>query len=405
MANRVPKLRLHKPTGQAVVTLKIGGKYRDYYLGMHGTDAAEQAYSELLDNYRRGNVPRQSANASSVPVLTVAQLLAKYLGHATGYYRGPGGRPTSELANVKSALKAVRLCEGGRYLHLPVARFGPVALQTVRDYMVSLGWARTVVNARVARVRAAFEWGVAQEIVPAECLVALHAVAGLAAGRTTARETEPIRPADPEDVEKVLPHLPPVLAALARVQVLSGARGGELLTMKANDIDRSGPVWTYALPRHKSSWRGKARVLHFGPEAQRILSPLIIRAGDAHLFSAALSEADRRRDVSDARATPLYPSHARRNAAKRKTNPKWKPGDHYRSDSYRKALERASAAAGLAAPIRPHMLRHTAATIMRERLGMEAARATLGHTSSAMTETYSRALDAKLAREAAAAVG
>ena len=95
----------------------------------------------------------------------------------------------------------------------------------------------------------------------------------------------------------------------------------------------------------------------------------------------------------------------KRNAVKRKRTPKRKPGEAYRQDSLRRALRAGERAAGLAEPIRPHQLRHLAATAIRERVGIEAARAVLGHTRESMTEVYSRATDATLAAKTAAAVG
>ncbi|MGC4033711.1 MAG: hypothetical protein QM754_18655 [Tepidisphaeraceae bacterium] len=44
---RIPSLRLHKPSGQAVVTLN--GK--DYYLGRHGTPEAQAAYESRIGEY------------------------------------------------------------------------------------------------------------------------------------------------------------------------------------------------------------------------------------------------------------------------------------------------------------------------------------------------------------------
>ena len=43
-ASRTPKYRLHKPTGQAVVT--IDGK--DRYLGKHGTAESREGYDRLI---------------------------------------------------------------------------------------------------------------------------------------------------------------------------------------------------------------------------------------------------------------------------------------------------------------------------------------------------------------------
>ena len=49
MSSRPPKLRLHKPTGQAVVTVRVtvDGRERpkDFYCGRYGTAAAKREYA------------------------------------------------------------------------------------------------------------------------------------------------------------------------------------------------------------------------------------------------------------------------------------------------------------------------------------------------------------------------
>jgi hypothetical protein len=44
LTNRLPKYRLHKASGQAIVTLNGF----DHYLGPHGTEESKQAYQREL---------------------------------------------------------------------------------------------------------------------------------------------------------------------------------------------------------------------------------------------------------------------------------------------------------------------------------------------------------------------
>jgi hypothetical protein len=50
---KTPAYRLHRPTGQAVVTLRDPrtGHRRDFYLGKHGSPESHAAYAELLQQY------------------------------------------------------------------------------------------------------------------------------------------------------------------------------------------------------------------------------------------------------------------------------------------------------------------------------------------------------------------
>jgi hypothetical protein len=60
MANRsgrrLPSLRLHRPSGQAVVRLvNRDGQRRDYYLGKHSSCEAQERYQQLLARWIDGD--------------------------------------------------------------------------------------------------------------------------------------------------------------------------------------------------------------------------------------------------------------------------------------------------------------------------------------------------------------
>jgi hypothetical protein len=74
---RPPSYRLHRPSGQAVVTLNG----RDVYLGVHNTKASKAAYdrtiAEWLANGRR---------LGSSHDATVSELIVAYLAHVDARY-------------------------------------------------------------------------------------------------------------------------------------------------------------------------------------------------------------------------------------------------------------------------------------------------------------------------------
>lgn len=107
-------------------------------------------------------------------------------------------------------------------------------------------------------------------------------------GRSKAAESEPVQPVPMEVVTQTIPHLTSVVGAMVRLQLLTGARPGEVIGMKPTGLgDRSDEVWVYQPSSHKTSHRGKRRVLHLGPEAQEILIPFLLRDNDAFCFSPA----------------------------------------------------------------------------------------------------------------------
>ena len=285
------------------------------------------------------------------------------------------------------------------YGHAIADEFGPLDLQAVRAKMIGEGLSRKVINGRVGDIKKMFRWGVAQSIVKPDVLVALAAVEGLRAGRTKAPDLPPVRPANPEHVLAALPFMPPAAAALVKLQRMTGARAGELMILRNADVARTtASAWEYRPANHKGSWRGKDRVLYFGLRCQGVLAPFLAKAEspEAYVFDPSQEESERNAARSERRKTPRYPSHMKRNAAKRVETPRRPPASRYTTNTYRRAIERACDAAKVER-FTPHTLRHLAATEIRRELGIDVARAVLGHTMAAMSEHYSREVDQTLA--------
>jgi integrase len=376
---RTPSYRLHKPTGQAVVTL-CG---RDHYLGKHGTPASRAEYDRLIAEWLCNGRPFIPAAATTHPAqLTVSEVMLAYLRHAEGYYV-KNGRPTSEVRNIKLALRPLR----ARYGHTPAIAFGPLALKAVRQAMVESGLCRNEVNKRTRHVVRMFRWAVENELIPAAVHHGLKAVAGLRKGRTEAREREPVRPVPEEHVEAVRPFVSRQVWAMIELQRLTGMRPGEVVIMRTADLNMTGPVWSYRPASHKTEHHGCERVIYLRPRAQEVLRCWLRTDRAAYLFSAreAVDEslATRRKE----RISPMTPSQATRRCKGRRSR---FLGDHYTTDSYTRAIARACRRAGVP-PSHGHRLRHNAATRLRKEFGLEVARVILGHSSAAVTEVYAEA--------------
>jgi integrase len=121
-----------------------------------------------------------------------------------------------------------------------VGQIGPLALKAVRQTMIDHDLCRRHINQRINRIRRVFKWGVENEIVPPGVLHALQAVAPLKKGRTTARESEPVKPVPDEHVDAVLPLVSRQVAAMIQLQRLAGMRPGEVVILRPGDVDRSG---------------------------------------------------------------------------------------------------------------------------------------------------------------------
>jgi integrase len=396
----LPSYCHHKASGQAVA--RIEG--RDHYLGTHGSSESLERYERLLSEWRlRRDQTRAPHSAPSGPfahATTISALIERYRQFAQSYYVHDG-RPTKELSCMRYALRTVRQLYGS----LPAQDFGPLALKAVRQHLIDQGLCRTHINARINRVKRFFKWAVSEELVVAPVYQALQTVPGLRFGRTTAREKAPVRPASDDAVDATLPLLSPQVAAMVQLQRFTGMRPCEVVRMRQCDVDRSGSVWVYEPFEHKNRWRGHTRSIPLGPRVQEILHHFLDRKADEFLFSPIEAECWRNEARKRSRRTPMTPSQAQRTP---KRNPRRPKRAFYDVDSYRRAITYAIIKARKSgidvAHWHPLQLRHSRATEIRKRFGIEAAQVSLGHARADVTQIYAER-NLQLAAEIAEQIG
>jgi hypothetical protein len=196
----VPSYRLHKPSGQAIVTLN--GKM--FYLGKYKSKESREKYSDLIAEFVTNNCKLPPTRIQSK--LRIDHLAITYLEYAEKYYSNHG-KPTETFAHCKLAISpAIKYY--GKHV---ISDFGPTALLFIRDKWVAAGIARQTVNRWVGIIKQMFQWGVTYEYVDVNIYNALLAVPNLQLGHTTAPEYEEIPPVNPEIVEKTIPFLPPII--------------------------------------------------------------------------------------------------------------------------------------------------------------------------------------------------
>jgi len=276
--------------------------------------------------------------------------------YAETYYKG-----SREIHNLRDAIRPARALFG-RWL---ASEFGPVQLRRVRNEMVKAGLSRGVINSRVNRIRRMFKWGVSEELIGPDVLTRLRALEPLRHGRG-GKERSPVKPVSWADVEATLEHLPEMVAAMVKVAWFTGARPGEICALTTAMIDQSGDIWSATLPEHKTAHHGQSREVLIGPRAQEILAPwLLPNRPDEVIFSP------RRVD----------PRQAKRKGRRL-------PGKTYSRCGFGQIIRRACERAGVS-PWSPNLLRHAAATRLRESHGIESAQIALGHARPDTTLIYS----------------
>ena len=402
MPIRIPKYRRRADRDGAFSQLNYK---RFYFPGRYDSPESKEAYGRFVQRFLLQQRTLDEAPEPKPEGHTIGELALAYLEFAKHYYLRDG-RPTSEYHLMRSAIKPLLQT----HLSTPADTFGPRDLRAVRTAMIDLGWARGTVNDAVGRIRRLFRWGVEHELVPVTVLNAIQAMAPLKRGRTVAPEGRPVMPAPTLAVDAVLPLLPAVVADMVRLQRVTGMRSESLCTIRPVDIDRAGNVWLYRPASHKGDWRGGELLVPIGPQGQTILGPYLERPADAYCFSPAESERNRSASRRAIRKSPMTPSQAARSTTPRRKRPL---RSRYTPTAYRRAirrvidranLERKATGNPLLPTWHPHQLRHSVATAVRQRFGLEAAQVVLGHSRADVTQIYAER-DLDLARRVALEMG
>jgi integrase len=405
LVHAVPRYSKHRASGQAVVTLSG----QDFYCGPHGTKASHLEYDRQVAEWlARGRRPLLQGGAEGE--ITVVELVVAFMRHAKTYYR-KHGKETSEVASIRSALTVVKQMYGRE----PANEFGPLKLKAAQQAMIKLGWVRDSINKHTNRIVRMFRWGIGQQLVRTDIAQALREVGGLHKDRSDAVESEDVLPVDDVVVHATLDHCPRLVVDMVRLQRLTGCRPDEVCMIRPCDVDTTGEVWVYRPESHKTEHHGRARAICIGPKAQEILKPYLLRCKSDYCFCPAEGEKQRRETVHELRITP----HGIGNfpGTNRSNDPKRTAGERYTTASYRRAIHRGCEIAfGMPKHLRkkqknetadqkaqreklasewrgkhcwaPNQLRHSAATEIRKRFGLEASQVVLGHSAADVTQVY-----------------
>jgi integrase len=382
LSRALPRYTLHRQSGQARVS--IGGK--QVLLGKFNSPESRQKYDLVVGQWIAAGRPRARALALELHAVRVSDLITSYFEFVKKIFRDrkSNGDLAGTARNYKMLLWQFLAAHGDEYADC----FGPKRLKAFRETLIARGVSRPEINKRITQIKKMFRWAASEELIPVDVSQALDTVANLVINESDAPEPKEVKPIDLAIVELTLPFMPPVIADMVRLQMLTGARPGEIARLRPAEIDRSfdDGAWRYSPAKHKTQRFGKQRVIFLGPPAQKILAPYLAdRAADCPCFSPKEAEAQRRTAATANRKTPL--SCGNRPGTNRAAIPQKRPGDCYTTTTYRQAIERACKLAKVE-QWAPNRIRHTVATMIRRKHGAEAAQVILGHSRLSTTEIY-----------------
>jgi integrase len=354
---RKPVYGLHSASGKARTT--VNGKR--VYLGEYNSPESKAAFEKIIADWEAAHAERKpTVNVE----LTVTRLAVLFLQHAEVEYRREG-KPTGETANFRHALQAMNhLFHGVR-----VIDFGPKKLKQLQQQLVDDGLAQQTINGRIRRIKQVFDWGVSEELVSVNVAQALRSVHGLRAGKTAAPAPEPKGPVSENHINAIRPFLTKPVWGLIQFMLLTGCRPSEAVALKWSEINTDKRIWTYSPKHHKTTHKGKKRIIVIGPQGQLLLNSFREMSRSDFVFDpqVGFEEFVRRAYGEKAKARRVgdcYTKHglntAVRNACDKAGIPRWSPGQ----------------------------LRKTRATQARQQGDLETAQQVLGHSSKQTTERH-----------------
>lgn len=361
---RTPKYRRHSVRNTGFVEWQGN---RIYLPGVYNSAESKLAYRKFLSEHAFAEPPRPKRTDGQL--FTVAGLVTQYLDHARIIYPGDN----SEYDNCRHALVPL----SASYGMVEAAQFGPLKLKEYQQALADKKLRRSYINGTIGKIRRAFSWAVSEQLIEPSVLAALVTVPGLRNGRSKATESPKREPVPWEHIEPILEHLSPLLRAMTLLQWYVGPRSKSICLSVPEQFERSGKLWLWH-PRHKTESMGKEVVLPIGKRCQAVLLPFIEAARPGE---------------------PIF------NPRTLRKNPRY--NDQYSSNTYRQAVRRAIAKVNkireafnegkpeaeklkLIPLWTPHQLRHSVGTEVRDRYGVEAAQAVLGHAKVDTTQLYSR---------------
>jgi integrase len=378
---RLPKLRIQR--GYWICNPTVEGKRRCWSLGRVDQVSEVEAKQELRE--RLNLLPGASSSNSQ----NVDEAIASFLEDAEKIYRRNDGTPTGEADNLLYGLQPFSDLFGA----LKVSAVVPAHFKIFGKAQMQADVSRQTINKRIGQIKRFLLW--CKNEGYGNSYDACRDVQGMRAGRG-AREAKAIHAVPWATVEQTLPHLPPTVQAMIRVQHAAAMRPEEICSIRLCDLEMKGEVWLYVPPWHKNEHRGRQRRIHLGPDAQIHLKPYITPSNPrAPLFSPAQAVAERRGKLPKKRIGASYDTRSYRRAIWYACSKAFPVPEH--CDNVQAWLK--------ANRWSPNRLRKTKLDEIASKHGKQAAKAYAGHSRVEVTQDHYLSQDDTLAISVAKMVG
>ena len=283
---------------------------------------------------------------------------------------------------------------------MPVNSFSPKKLKVVRDQMVRSGkLCRKQINAHTTKIIRIFSWGVEEELVNPNVVLALREVKHLPPGEFGTFDHPERKYVDDDVVRRTLPYMSRTVATMVQIQRLTGMRPSELCEMTVGDIDRTRGtgLWYYVLPEHKTAADIGEKQIPLNGSAQKLLEPFLTgKKSDEAVFSHRVS-AEEVKEILRAERQSTNPRLQKEQDKQRTENPRTKAKEFFDRNTYRKAIVAAIKRANKKLPPDqqiphwfPYQIRHSTSTAIEIAEGLDKSQAVLGHKTPNTTRIYSK---------------
>jgi len=369
---KIPRYRYFAPRNCACVQF---GCRRIYITGApYGSEQSRAQYNQLVSAWIAGGrkAPPQ-LDASGTPVkkpstfLTIGTIAARYAKHLRNTRPTPDGR-FHNYFNVVGALREFR----DTYCHRDARELRADDIERMQIIMAKRRLSRRTIVERIYIIRNSLVHAVKVGLLPEASYFRWKFVELIRTDHPKLKPRKRVLPVDEATVQRTCEKLTPTISDLVKLLLLCGARIGEIAQMRVCDIDvTNDAVWIFRPERHKTEHHGHTRTIAFGPRAIAIISPRLAgRKTTDFVFSPVDSHAEFLAARHEARKTKE--GYGNCIGTNLKPHPSWKPGASFMAGTVCRAIKKACARAGV--PMwTTHALRHTAATRLRKKYGLELA--------------------------------